>query len=143
MRETWSCAHELLMLYLREIDRDYTRTLTMANVFRRGGQDTLLAEARRNAALFFRPLGGNPRPVGALAGETPTGQFDIKSKKACADWNAGRPCKRLDEHGVCMFNHKCNQFVSDKGPRGLCFGDHARCAGCTYDPAKRVSKPAE
>jgi hypothetical protein len=39
----------------------------MGNVFRRGGQDTLLSEARRNAAAFFRTCGANPQlmPPGA------------------------------------------------------------------------------
>jgi hypothetical protein len=37
----------------------------MGNVFRRGGQDTLLSEARRNAAAFFRAGGANLQLGGA------------------------------------------------------------------------------
>jgi hypothetical protein len=142
LKESWQCAHELLLVYLREIDFDSTRTLTMANVFRRGGQDTLLTEARRNAAAFFRPLGGNPRPVGAPPAGGAAASFNGKSKKPCTDFNAGRPCTRVDASGRCEYNHKCNQWVSDKGPAGVCFGAHARCDGCTYDESKRVKKPA-
>ena len=144
MGESWKCSFELLLLYLKEIDRD--AALTMANVFRRGGQDTLLAEARRNAAAFFRTRAGN-----ALAGDDdektdvkpkPTGSFNKKSKQCCVDFNMGRPCRRLDEQGNCLFNHKCNQYVSDKGPKGVCFGDHARCHGCDYDESKKLKQPA-
>ena len=33
-KDTWEVVCELLMLYLREVDRDPTRTVTMGNVFR-------------------------------------------------------------------------------------------------------------
>ena len=135
-------AFELLYLYLKEIDRDYTGLVNIANVFRRGGQDTLIAEARRRSLAFFRGFGGIPR------GEGPpdvkhNGKFNGKSTKACTDYNMGRPCTKLDETGTCRFNHKCNQFVSDKGPGGVCFGAHARCNGCNYDDAKKLTKPAQ
>ena len=144
MKETWKCAFELTMLYLREIDMDVTGRLSLANVFRRGGQDTLLAEARRNAGAFFRTLGGNPRGEDppTKTDVKPSGEFNKTSDKCCQDFNMGRPCKRLDASGKCLFNHKCNQFVSDKGPKGVCFGDHARCNGCDYDASKKLSKPA-
>jgi hypothetical protein len=139
MKETWQCAHELLLLYLKEIDIDSTRTMHLGNVFRRGGQDTLLSEARRNMAAFFRPVGGNPSDEKVIKFN---GKFDAKSEKPCVDFNLGRPCKRLKSDGTCVFNHKCNQFVSDKGTAGVCFGEHARSKGCTYDNDKKVNKPA-
>ena len=59
MGEPFTVAHELVLCYFREMDFDPARLLHMGNVFRRGGQDTLLSEARRNAAAFFR-VGGGP-----------------------------------------------------------------------------------
>ena len=53
VKESWMVAHELLVLYLAEVDRDPTSAITMGTVFRRGGQDTLMAEARRNAVVSF------------------------------------------------------------------------------------------
>jgi hypothetical protein len=44
MKETFRVAHELFIIYLREMDFDPARALHMGNVFRRGGQDTLLSE---------------------------------------------------------------------------------------------------
>ena len=150
MKETWKVAHELLMVYIREIDIDPQRLMHMGNVFRRGGQDTLLSEARRNAAAFFRAGGANLQLGGAPIDTSkdpknlkPTGTGDDKSKRPCADFNAGRPCKQLKPDGSCVFAHACNQFVSDKGPNGYCFGPHARCAGCSYDDAKKLRVAAK
>ena len=146
MQETWQCAHELLLGYLREVDIDVTNTISIANVFRRGGQDTLLAEARRSAVMFFRIRGGEPRTIMGIDPNatrvTPTGKFDKNSKKCCMDYNLGRDCRKLDAKGNCIFNHRCHQFVSDKGPAGVCFGLHARHDGCDYDDTKKLSKAA-
>ena len=153
MKEHFRVAHELLLCYMREIDFDPTRSLHMGNVFRRGGQDTLLSEARRNAAAFFRTCGGTPQLDGAkILGDRitknpkpdlkPNGKADDSSKKPCADFNAGRPCKKLKPDGSCVFAHRCNQFVADKGPGGYCFGVHARCTGCDYDAGKKLRAPA-
>jgi hypothetical protein len=151
MRESFGVAHELLLLYFREMDFDPARLLHMGNVFRRGGQDTLLSEARRNAAAFFRTCGANPRvlrgatdvrPENPKPDAKPNGKDDPSSKKPCPDFNAGRPCKKLKPDGTCVFAHRCNQFVSDKGPNGYCFGSHARCVGCDYDAGKKLRAPA-
>jgi len=143
MCETWQVGFELLQLYLKEIDRDTTGKVTLANVFRRGGQDTLLTEARRNATMYFRTRAGVAQSGSDDDddGVKPNGKFDKDSDKCCVDFNIGRPCKRLDANGTCLFNHKCNQFVSDKGPHGVCAGDHAR-QQCSYDAAKKLSKPS-
>ena len=151
MKDPFQVAHELVILYYREMDHDPARLLHMGNVFRRGGQDTLLSEARRNAAAFFRTCGANPRVLkGATDVKTeypkpdakPNGKDDSSSKKPCPDFNAGRPCKKLKPDGTCVFAHRCNQFVSDKGPGGYCFAAHARCTGCDYDAAKKLRAPA-
>ena len=145
MGESWQTSFELMLLYLRKVDRDVSGTLHIGNVFRHGGQDTMLAEARRNAAAFFRTLGGTPRPELATTEQrvtTATGKSNPNATKACKDFNGGRKCTRLDTKGNCVFAHKCDQFVSNKGPRGVCFGEHARCNGCNYDDAFKVNKPA-
>ena len=148
MKESWKVAHELLMLYFREIDLDPLRLMHMGNVYRRGGQDTLLSEARRNAAAFFRAGGGILQLDGAFdtIKDTkvikPSGEGDEHNKRPCSDYNAGRPCKKLKPDGSCVFAHKCNQFVSDKGPNGYCFGDHVR-PDCKYDDAKKLKAPAK
>ena len=149
MKEGFKVAHELLVLYNAEIDRDSTKTVHMGNVFRRGGQDTLLSQARRNVGVFFRTGGGELRAGLPGPGDDGTtkvkwnGKFTASATKMCPEWNLGKPCTtKLDAEGTCLFNHKCNQFVSDKGPAGVCGGDHARCNGCNYDADKKLTKPA-
>ena len=53
LRESWKVASELLLVYFREIALDPTRSLHLGNVFKRGGQDTLLQQARQEAAVHF------------------------------------------------------------------------------------------
>ena len=139
--ESWKVSCELVLLYLRKIDQDPTHTLSMANVFEHGGQDTMLGEARVNAGAFFRTLGENPRP-GAAAGSGNEQQFHSSSKRPCKDYNAGRPCTRLDAQGRCKFNHVCDQWVSDKGKNGICGLCHPRGLGCSYDESKKLKGPA-
>ena len=146
MGEPWKVAHELSLIYLGELDESNVASVTIGTIFRRGGQDTLLTQARRNAAVFFRARGANPQPDGPSDGDAtvaPNGKFTPSSKKLCKDFNMGKKCSRLDSKGTCVFNHKCNQFVTDKGAGGVCFGDHARTSGCDYDDAKKCSKPQQ
>jgi hypothetical protein len=105
-------------------------------------------------AVFFRTCGANPQLDGAKnLGDRitknpkpdlkPNGKHDDSSKKPCADFNAGRPsCKKLKPDGTCVFAHRCNQFVSDKGLGGYCLGAHARCTGCDYDATNKLRAPA-
>jgi hypothetical protein len=138
-KETFQVAHELLLLYMKELDKDGTGVLSMANVYRRGGQDTFLTEARRNAAAFFRTRAGTALGTPLIS----SGKFNSSSTKPCIDFNLGKPCTRLDAKGNCTFNHRCNHFVDNKGPAGVCFGDHARCSGCSYDSTHKVNKPSQ
>ena len=138
LRETWQVAHELLMVYLAEIENDALRVLHFGNVFRRGGQDSFLQMARANAAAFFRTRGENPR----LGNGQGKGKFDDKSKKPCIAYNKGLVCDHLADDSSCKFNHRCMQWVSDKGPRGMCWAEHAKCNGCNYDGSKKLDSPA-
>ena len=47
--------HELLLIYFRAVETDTSNLLHLGNVFDGGNGDTYLAEARQNAAAFFRP----------------------------------------------------------------------------------------
>ena len=154
----WMVAFECLILYLRLIENG-TGKYNITNVIHvAGGIDSLRAQALISAkehfpAAFFRTLGGNPK-LGAegsfssgKGGEVYTGTVKGSrptAKKGCASWNLGKPhlSKNVDAQGLCSFLHKCDQFVSDKGPGGQCLGDHKR-ADCDYDPSRKVSQPAK
>ena len=62
LHEDFKVVHELLLIYFRAIETDTSNVLHLGNVFDRGNGDTYLAEARQNAATFFRSRGGNPQP---------------------------------------------------------------------------------
>jgi hypothetical protein len=130
-------ASEHLLLFFREIETDPTRALHLGNVHGRGNGDVLMAEARQNASTFFRTGGGNLHEKGVKwNGKTSPG------KQPCVAFNFAKEHKAnaLDADGCCKFAHICMQWVSDKGPRGMCGGDHPK-AECTYDTAKKLDKP--
>ena len=62
MGESWRLAYSLMRVYHKEIDRDTSGTINMSNVFRRGGQDTYLAMARKDEAANFRGFSGKAIP---------------------------------------------------------------------------------
>jgi hypothetical protein len=123
-----------------------------------GGIDSLRSQALISAkehfsSAFFRTLGGNPNSgLNVLSpsvkdGEIYTGTVKgsrPSATKGCASWNMGKPhfAKNVDHKGMCAFLHKCDQYVSDKGPGGQCLGDHKR-ADCDYDATKKVRQPVK
>ena len=54
--------------------------------------------------------------------------------------NTEHGANSLDHDGTCKFNHICMQWVSDKGPRGICGGKHTK-GECTYDAGKKLDGP--
>ena len=136
---TWQEAHELLLIFLRALESDARRRITFANVCDERF-DTSVTQARLNSATFFRSRAGNAQGDAPITGVTPNGKFSAATVKACVAFNLGRRCTHLELDGTCKFNHICNQFVSDKGPRGICGGNHPRSI-CNYDAAKKLEKP--
>jgi len=136
----WQVTHELFILYLDRIETDVSRMLNFANVIDRGMFDTLLAQAKANEVICFRTRGENPR-AGAPVNKW-NGKFNEKSERPCMAFNNGTEhgANSLDSDGTCRFNHICMQWVSDKGPRGICGGKHAK-GECTYDVAKKLDGP--
>ena len=141
IKADFKVAHELLLIYFRAIETDSAGTLHLGNVYDRGNGDTYLQEARQNADAFFRTGGGDPRP--GLAKEVKwNGKSTASSKKPCVAFNLKKPhlAGVLDPDGCCRFAHTCMQWVSDKGPRGMCGGEHAKI-DCDYDAAKKRDSP--
>ena len=141
----WKVAQEFMCLHFRKIKEDSTRDTNLGNVHDKGQQDTMLGEARHTADAFFRTRGGEPRDVcpPINSGEKKySGKFDSNATKPCISWNLGKlhNDKHLDDSGCCKFNHFCMQWVSDKGPRGMCGGNHPKVK-CNYDASKKLDKP--
>lgn len=152
----WPIAFELVIIYLRMIENNPDRYV-ISNVLASGAIDVKIQEATKAAVgqypgANFRGGRGEPRDVDAdpNKGKEKVFKGDVKgdnpsSNKGCAAWNLGRShlCKHVDSStGKCTFKHACDQYVTDKGPRGQCLGDHKRAA-CTYDPAKKCKSPVQ
>ena len=156
-KETWQVACALFLVYLKRVERDSTRFLTLANVYRNGSNDTYLSEARSDAAVFFRTRAGTALDI------TKCGEIEDDKKPGGApiitplEWNgkasqdAKQPCaaynfstkhnkKSLDASGCCKYAHLCNQWVDDKGPKGMCMEEHKK-PKCTYDPKHKCAAP--
>ena len=144
LHEDFKVVHELLLIYFRAIETDTSNVLHLGNVFDRGNGDTYLAEARQNAATFFRSRGGNPQPGDGNDKQQIkwNGKASETAKKPCVAFNLGKPHQQnvLMPDGCCKFSHTCMQWVSDKGPRGMCGGNHAKI-DCDYDAAKKRDTP--
>ena len=70
------------------------------------------------------------------------GKFNTASKQPCMAYNKGteHSANSLDADGTCRFNHVCMQWVADKGPRGICGGNHVK-GECTYDAKLKLDGP--
>ena len=146
LKETYQVACCLFMTYLKRVETDPTRKLNLANVYRAGSSDTYLAEARQMAVTCFRSRGANPLDTpkgGDATKETKwNGKDTPTAKKPCAAFNfvTAHRAASLDATGCCKFAHKCNQWVDDKGPGGMCMGDHKK-SDCDYPAAHKRDKP--
>jgi hypothetical protein len=143
---TWQQAHELFLVYLEAVETSTAeRGLTMANVYSSGGQDMYREKAIGRAKEHFKSAEAGPRGDRPDPGDTQRifrGAFNSGASKCCITFNLGRdkhPQNALDAKGKCLFNHKCDHFVSEQadGTKGGVCGStkHGRHA---CDNAKRV-----
>ena len=138
----WKLAFESLLVYFRAVEGS-RGTLTIGTVFNNGSGDVYAAEARQSVLMFFRTSGGNLRE-GEKPEDKPVVKWNGKSTesnaKPCVAFNFAREHSRssLDAAGCCKYSHKCMQWVSDKGPGGMCGGNH-RKTECDYDESKKLS----
>ena len=137
----WAEAFEQLVIYLRLLENNPEGWRMKDVVARAGGLDKREKEAQAAArvyhpAAFFRGPRGEPRDV---KNDTTVTSFNANAKLGCAAWNKDLPHEAKHVHnGRCKFLHKCDQWVTDKGPKGQCHGNHKR-PECDYDPAKKCS----
>ena len=131
--QTWQVAHELLLIYLEAVETTSDSSLHIRNVFTSGSQDTFMRRAVEAAKLEFGSKADSadkPSKVKGAQNETPkwNGNFTRSASRTCISYNLGtaHPARSLDDKGTCKHNHKCDHWVSDKGPHGTCGGDHPR-----------------
>ena len=127
-KKHWTVAHELMLAYFEELETSSDTTLHLGTVLQRGSLDTMMRRAESCATAEFRGIfrsAGGP----GLGGGLFTGKFNRDPKAGiCISYNNGKPHPpaSLDETGGCKYRHVCNHWVSDKGPKGVCGGNHPR-----------------
>jgi hypothetical protein len=121
---SWQQAHELFLVYLEAVETAPSASgLTLANVYESGGQDMYREKALARAKEHFK-MGNAPpgvKPPGERDEEGKQrifrGQFNNSATKCCLTFNLGRdkhPQGALDKNGKCIFNHKCDHWVSEQ-----------------------------
>ena len=145
---SWELAYCLLLVYLKHVELAASEDIHLGNIYNSGGQDTKIREAEEKArSIFgsaFRTRRGEPRDDKSGGRKGWNEAFNRASDAMpCAAFNnmAKHEHKSLHDDGTCRFAHVCNQFVSDKGPGGMCRGNHPR-KQCDYPIEKRLNKAA-
>jgi hypothetical protein len=144
----WRVAYFYLLVLLEKVETTGDAEINILTITTRlGGLDTLRDEATQRAEKFygkdamrpsrdiFRQPGqqdygtrkeeGDKKPVVAWNGKS-----NNASQHTCLAYNLGAAGKHGKNHlgadGTCKFAHKCDAYVSDKGPGGRCLGAHSR-----------------
>ena len=142
----WEQAYCLFIIYLEAIE-DSLGVLHLANVFAAGAQDTRLRAANKRYSETFCPLcdDQDDKDKDRDQGSKKWNKKDSPNANGvCKTYNfrdAEHPKQHLHKDGTCKFRHVCNQWVTGKGPSGMCEGDHPKW-GCT-NPNKTNTKPTQ
>ena len=128
----WQQAHELVLVYFHDVDN--SEQLNMGNIYTYdGAQDTrrmraLVSAKQHYGANFLGNSRPTPRdtPDGKAGGPNIQGASDA-SAKICFSFNQQTDhVARHVKGGRCIFRHVCDHWVSNKGPKGRCEGNHSR-----------------
>jgi hypothetical protein len=149
----WRVTYFYFVILLERVETSGDDQLNISSVATRlGGLDTLREEATLRAEEHYgRCIFRRRQPHFELPEEEPlekkqvvawNGKATPTAVHTCHAFNLGPSGKHGKGHlladGTCKFAHKCDAYVSNKGPGGRCHGDHARHK-CT-NPA-RVDEP--
>lgn len=133
----WQVAHELFLVYLEFLETTPDSSINITNVYARGGMDLFMSRAVMNSQLHFR---SRPSSMGGQylqqVGDVKWNGAHNPKGKPCVCFNLERTHSAffLQPGGGCKFSHVCDHWVTGKGKRGTCGGDHPRVK-CT-NPSK-------
>jgi len=147
----WRVTYFYFLIVLERVETSGDPELNICTVGTRlGGLDTLREEATLRAeghygrGIFRRrhPFAEEPEDDPKKSVVAWNGKATPSADHTCHAFNLGPNGKHGKNHlladGTCKFAHKCDAFVSNKGPGGRCLGDHSRHK-CT-NPA-RIAEP--
>ena len=138
----------LLLAYLEKIETTTSLDVNIATVFEKGSQDTLMAHAKQRAReVYGSSIFRAPEPASGLkrdsSGDSVFNGSFTRGASPCITFNLGikqHPASSLDSGGKCKYSHTCDQWVSGKGPKGICGSDKHHRKSC--DNPDKVDKPA-
>jgi hypothetical protein len=137
----WHVTYFYFVILLERVETSGDSELNISSVGTRlGGLDTLREEATLRAEEHYgRGIFRRRQPTSELVDDDkldkkPVVAWNNKStpsaEHTCHAFNLGPSGKHGKSHlladGTCKFAHKCDAYVSDKGPGGRCHGDHPR-----------------
>jgi hypothetical protein len=148
---SFTVAHALLVIYLERVETTVGDDINISNVHSLGSMDMYLSRAftlskQCGVAQPPQPASGAKLPATDITKPAVTfnGRGTPSADKSCYTFNLGRgnvhPASSLGADGTCRFKHACDQFVSDKGPRGQCGSTSHNRKDCTN--AAKVNTPA-
>ena len=140
----WQVAFELLVIMYARIE-DSGGSLSIETVYNEASLNSVLDEARRNAAhfypkisSFFRSPGGNPGAIGGINQNDGIKEIKYNGRgttkgRPCGTWNRGETHSQDELHpdGTCKKAHVCNKWITSGGPYGRCLGAHTALK-CTH-----------
>jgi hypothetical protein len=146
----WRVTYFYFVILLERVETAGTPDVNILSVASKlGGLDTLRDEAKMRAGEtygqgIFRSGGDKPFGGDGREGIVWNGKSSPTAANCCLAFNLGSSGKHGAKHllpdGTCKFKHRCDAWVSDKGSKGTCDGEHAR-AVCT-NPNK-IAKPLD
>ena len=150
--KSWSyqMAFSHLQVYIKRVEDPSLMATNLCNVCENAAVDSLREDAKNLGMLTygesFRVLRGEPRDMprgganGSVLAITWNNTFTKDSNSPCHAYTHGNEHdkKALLADGTCKYDHKCVQWVTDKGKNGQCGGPH-RKAACKN--AKRCNEP--
>ena len=150
----WQFAQELMLVMLKRIDdAGDLKKLNLLNIVNEAHLNTVYEEAMESAKYFYPAIfraypGKGEDDVCPLAGAPVEAEIKYNGKWTrgagpCSAFNTGgKHGKRvLTAEGKCKYDHVCDQWVTDKGPKGRCLSAKHKRGEC--DNPNKCDQPAQ
>ena len=143
----------MLVMLKRIDDAGDLKKLNLLNIVNEAHLNTVYEEAMESAKYFYPAIfrahpGKGEDDVCAVAGASDEGEIKYNGKWTrgagpCSAYNTGgKHGKRvLTAEGKCKYDHVCDQWVSDKGPKGRCLSAEHERGEC--DNPSKCAQPVQ
>ena len=150
----WQFAQELMLVMLKRIDdAGDLKKLNLLNIVNEAHLNTVYEEAMESAKYFYPAFfraypGKGEDDVCPLAGAPAEEEIKYNGKWTrgagpCSVFNTGGTHGKrvLTAEGKCKYDHVCDQWVSDKGPKGRCLSAEHERGEC--DNPSKCAQPVQ